>query len=134
MSVCSGRFLQIIEIDIPLHRHLKPAALLPPPPSHHLHEGSEMIILIIKYCKDSLSTAGMKTSQARRGGHRQTGSLKHVIQRSAHSPSLLRPLNSPLKEGGGPPSLCNSQPRLCPPIVPLPNSSFCSRSLRQGLH
>lgn len=95
--------------------------------------GSEMAILIIKYCEASLLTAGMNTSQARRGGHRQRGSLKHLIQRCIRSTFLLLPLNSPLKRQGGP-SHSNSQLWLCPPFVPLPNSSFCSRSLRQGLH
>ena len=67
-----------------IHLHLvwKPWPLLStPPPS--LHVGREMTIVVIKYCEGSLSTAGMKTSRAGRGGRRQRGSLKHLIQRLA---------------------------------------------------
>lgn len=90
---------------------------------HHCRVGSEMTILIIKCCSVSLSTAGMKTSQARRGGHRQRGSLKHLIQRSARSPSLLLPLNSPLKREGGS-SHSNSQPPALPAFCPPPQQQF----------
>lgn len=105
--------------------------MIPPPPSRHLCVGSEMTILIIKYCKDSLSTAGMKTSQARRGGHRQKGSLKHLIQCSAYSPSLLRPLNSPLKkkEGEALPPFATPSPSSARLLSPSPTAVSAPEAL-----
>lgn len=56
------------------------------------------------------------------------------------SSSALLTLSVPLpafesrESVGGRASHSNSQPPTLPPFVPLPNSSFCSRSLRQGLH
>lgn len=57
---------------------------------------------------------------------RQRGSLKHLVQRSAHSPLFLLPLNPPLKREGGP-SLSNSQR---PPSTLL---SFCPPPQQQFL-
>ena len=57
-------------------------------------------------------------------GRAQTeGSLKHLIQRSARSASLLLPLNSPLKREGGP-FHSNSQPLALPAFCPPPQQQF----------
>lgn len=103
-----------------------------PSPSLHLllgQTGSEMVIII----KVPFQLLVWKHLMLRGGGQR--GSLKHLIQRSARSvplPAFESTLKEKVLVGGG--SHSNSQPPTLPPFVPLPNSSFCSRSLRQGLH